>query len=306
VTNLHEAIGIFIASIRNTETARAYSQALTHFEKIAPAELSQVNETLLMPFADSMTNVSNATKDIKLSAVISFFSFLILTRRSETVSLDRARMIAKRLRGRQASRISNYPIAELQKLVDYARGGLRLPPRGTPRQALVMLRDRALILVLASTGLRRAEAASLKLSDVDFALAQAVIIGKGDKEAVVYFSPDALQAIRDYIEARPNKQPGSPLFMRHDKGQGAGPDEHITTQAIAHVIHTRAREALGYDHPDITPHALRHFFVTRIWSQSHDLMLAKELARHDSVTATQRYTHIADDQKRDAHRRIFA
>jgi integrase/recombinase XerC len=302
---LHEAIGIFIATIANPETARAYSQALARFEKIAPAELSQVDETLLMPFADSMPDLASASKDLKMSAVISFFAFLVYTKRSDSVSLDRARMIKKKLGGRAAIRISNYPMKELQSIVDYARDNLSLPRIGNAWQTLIALRDRALILTLATTGLRRAEAARMKLSDVDFEQGQAVIIGKGNKQAVIYFTPETLQAVRDYIAARPNQDAGSPLFMRHDKAKGADPDKHITPQAVAHVIHQRAREVLGYDHPKITPHSLRHYFVSKIWSQSHDLMLAKELARHDSVLTTQRYTHIDDDQLKSAHRRVF-
>jgi site-specific recombinase XerD len=143
------------------------------------------------------------------------------------------------------------------------------------------------------------------LGDVDLEAGLAVIIGKGDKQAVVYFGPDALAALQDYIEARLNKGLDSPLFMRHDKAKNAGPNEHITTQTIRDVVSERAREALGYDHPKITPHALRHYFVTSIWKNTHDLMLAKELARHESVVTTQRYTHVEQDQLRDAHRRVF-
>jgi integrase/recombinase XerC len=301
---LHETIGIFIASIGNPETSRAYSQSLHQFEQVAPAELSQVDETLLMPFADSLEKLSNASKDLRLSAVISFFAFLIYTKRTDGISLDRARMIKKKLAGYQATRISNYPMAELQQLIDYAQDKLRLEQR-IPWLTLLALRDRALILTLAQTGLRRAEAASLKLSDVDFVQGQAIVIGKGNKQAVVYFGPDALAAVRDYIEARPNKDAGSPLFMRHDKAKGPDPDKHITPQAIAHVIHQRAGEVLGYDHPQITPHSLRHYFVTRVWQKTGDLVLAKELARHGNVQTTMRYTHVSNDQLKSAHRRVF-
>src|SRR5688572_14211664 len=143
--DLREAIGIFIASITNPETSRAYSQALTRFEEVAPAELARVDETLLMPFADAMSDKATGTRDLYLSAVISFFAFLIYTKRSDSVSLDRARMIKKKLRGRQAERISNYPMKELQALIDYAKDNLRLERIGNPWQSLLALRDRALI-----------------------------------------------------------------------------------------------------------------------------------------------------------------
>jgi integrase/recombinase XerC len=302
--DLHETIGIFIASIQNPETSKAYRQALTQFEQIAPVDLSRVDETLLMPFADSMEHLAFATRDLKLTAVISFFSFLIYSRRSEAPNLDRARLIKKKLGGRRSSPISNYPMKELQILIDYARDNLRREQR-IPWLTLLALRDRALILTLAETGLRRAEAARMKLSDVDFEARQAVIIGKGRKQAVIYFGPESLAALREYIAARPNKDGSAPLFMRHDKAKGADRNKHISTQTIRNVVRDRAFEALGFHHPKMAPHALRHYFVTSVWRKTHDLMLAKELARHEAVITTQRYVHLDDDQLKSAHKSVF-
>jgi integrase/recombinase XerC len=303
--SLHEAIGGFVATLKNAETNRCYRKALAQFEKLAPQELALVDETLLFAFDGALAGRSDATKDAYLSAVISFFRFVIYTKQSKSINLEIARMIKKNLRGRVPVRISNYPMAELQQLIDYARDNLSLPRIGNPWQSLLALRDRALILVLAQTGLRRAEAARLKVSDVDLEAGQAVVIGKGNKQAVIYFGPDALQAVRDYIEARPGKGPDLPLFQRHDKAKGPNPDKHITPQAIANVINMRAREVLGYDHPAIHAHSLRHYFVTTIWQKTGDPVLAKELARHESIQTTMRYTHASDGQLRNAHRRVF-
>ncbi|MDQ3004157.1 MAG: tyrosine-type recombinase/integrase, partial [Chloroflexota bacterium] len=60
----------------------------------------------------------------------------------------------------------------------------------------------------------------------------------------------------------------------------------------------------GYDH-DIHAHSLRHYFITNIWAKTGDAALAKELARHESIQTTMRYTHISDVAKKDAHARIF-
>jgi len=296
--NLHEAIGAFVTTIPNPSTARVYRDALFNFEQIAPSELARVDETYLLPYADTMSGKAIASKQLYLQAVISFFAFLIYTRQSECVNLDRAKLIKQKLIGRN-TRISNYNMQDLQTLIDYARG-LNGRARGTC--GMENLRDRALILTLAQTGLRKSEAVSLKLSDCDLHAGQAVVIGKGNKQAVVYFGPDSLAAVREYIAARRDKSLSSPLFMREGRGGLTRDTDHLNSTSVNKLVNRRAREVLGHG---IAVHALRHYFVTSVWRETHDLMLAKELARHASVLTTQRYTHVSDDQLRDAHRRVF-
>lgn len=304
---LHSAIGGFIATIRNPRTAKTYSSALAQFEQIAPVELAGVDETLLVPFADAMDGRSIASIQLYLSAVISFFAFLIYTRQGAPVSLDRARLVKQKLIGRNPKRISSYNMQDLQVLVDYARGLNRQPThdkQGRFRGCSVLenLRDRALILTLAETGLRKSEAVSLKLSDVDLEAGQAIVIGKGDKQAVVYFGPGSLEAVKEYIAARRDRSPGSPLFMREGRGGLTSDTDHLDGTSVNGLVNRRAREVLGHG---IAVHALRHYFVTKVWRETHDLMLAKELARHESVLTTQRYTHLENDELRGAHARIF-
>jgi site-specific recombinase XerD len=305
--DLHSAIGAFIATIRNPQTAKAYARALAHFEQTAPSELSRVDETSLPPFANTLTGLSAASIQLYLNGVISFFAFLVVTKQSETVSLDRARLVKRKLIGRPPKRISNYPMQELQTLVDYAKGLNRQPSyddRGRFRGCCVLedLRDRALILTLAETGLRKSEATGLKLSDVDLQAGQAVVIGKGDKQAVVYFGPDSLGALREYIAARRDKSAVSPLFMREGRGGLRSDTNHLDKTSVNAIVNRRAREVLGHG---MAVHALRHYFVTSVWRKTGDLVLAQGLARHESIETTRRYTHVSDDELRDAHRRVF-
>lgn len=296
MSNLHSAIGAFVATIRNPRTARAYSDALVRFEKIAPSELAAVDETLLAPFMKILDGYSIATKQLNLGAVIQFFAFLIYARMSDNVSLDRARLIKRKLIGRNPKRISNYNMRDVEALVTYAQ---------TLTASLLDLRDRALILTLAETGLRKSEAASLRLCDVSYDNEQAVVIGKGDKQAVVYFGECSQQAVTEYIEARPDKELGSPLFMRHGwKGSNDHRTGPLHGSSINKIIDRRALEVLGHG---IAVHALRHYFVTTVWQKTGgNLKLAQELARHESIAATERYAHVSNDVLRDAHRRVFA
>jgi integrase/recombinase XerC len=300
MSTLHSAIGAFVATIANPRTARAYSDALIGFEQIAPAELARVDETYLLPFMETLDGYSIATQQIKLSAVTSFFAFLVYAKISMSISLDRAKLIKQKLIGRTPKRISNYNMSDLQALVEYVKG---LDGRSRGTCGMENLRDKALILTLAETGLRKSEAVSLKLSDCDLQAGQAVVIGKGNKQAVVYFGPDSLSAVKEYIAARRDKSLSSPLFMREGRGGLVSDTDHLESTSVNAIVNRRAREVLG---KGIAVHALRHYFVTTVWQKTHDLVLAQGLARHESIETTRRYTHVSDNQLRDAHKRVFA
>ena len=174
------------------------------------------------------------------------------------------------------------------------------------------LRDRAFLLTLADTGLRVHEACDLRRGDVDRNEGRAVIIGKGDKQAVVRFSSRALRTLRDYLSARSQLDGASnrpltalPLFARHDKGAGKKV-KPISTATGRNIVKDRVRQALGDDAVGtITPHSFRHYFVTTVLRASGNLKLAQELARHSNIQVTQRYAHLSDDELDKGYYDIF-
>jgi site-specific recombinase XerD len=174
------------------------------------------------------------------------------------------------------------------------------------------LRDRAFLLVLADTGLRVHEACEMQRGDLDWAEGRAVIIGKGDRQAVIRFSQRSMSAIRDYLSARASldgtagRPLGSlPLFARHDKGAGKK-TKPITTTTGRNIVAQRVREALGEAAEGrITPHSLRHYFVTMVLLASGNLKLAQELARHQNIAVTQRYAHLSNDELDQGYHEIF-
>jgi site-specific recombinase XerD len=129
----------------------------------------------------------------------------------------------------------------------------------------------------------------------------AIIVGKGNKQAVVRFSKRAIQAIKNYLAARTHLDgassrslTSSPLFARHDKGAGKK-IKPITTTTGRNIVHQRVKEVLGDETAEIiTPHSFRHYFVTTVLLASGNLKLAQELARHRNISVTQRYAHLSD------------
>jgi integrase len=175
------------------------------------------------------------------------------------------------------------------------------------------LRDRAFLITLADTGLRVHEACGLRRGDLDWNEGKAMIVGKGDREAIVRFSSRSLLSVKDYLNARAILDGSSgralsslPIFARHDKGAGKKV-KPITTTTGRNIVAQRVRECLGKDAVgSITPHSFRHFFVTTILRGSGgNLKLAQELARHKSITVTTRYAHLVDDELDKGYFEVF-
>jgi integrase len=156
---------------------------------------------------------------------------------------------------------------------------------------------------LADTGLRVHEACGLRRGDIDWNEGKAMIIGKGNQQAVVRFSTRATDALMDYLKIR-GKIDGKtkvalsalPLFARHDKGAGEK-IKPLTTTTGRNIVSHRVRQILGEEAVGtITPHSFRHYFVTRVLRSSGNLKLAQELARHKNIAVTQRYAHLSNDE----------
>ncbi len=177
---------------------------------------------------------------------------------------------------------------------------------------LINLRDRAFLFILADTGLRVHEACALRRGDVDWNEGRALIIGKGNQQAVVRFSRRSLGTLKDYLSARAGLDGSTgrtlaslPLFARHDRGAGKK-IKPITTTTGRNIVTRRVCEALGDDAAgSITPHSFRHYFVTVVLRASGNLKLAQELARHKSISVTQRYAHLSDDELDKGYYDVF-
>lgn len=167
----------------------------------------------------------------------------------------------------------------------------REAPKKDP--TIVGYRDRALIELLFSTGLRVSELATLLIEQVNLAREEFTVLGKGRKHRVVFLSEDARKAVKVYLARRQDVSPY--LFVRHDRaksGQGAvGP---LTPRSIQRIVDRYARES-GITKP-VTPHTLRHTYATDLLRNGADIRSVQALLGHESITTTQVYTHITDKE----------
>jgi site-specific recombinase XerD len=164
-------------------------------------------------------------------------------------------------------------------------------PMKAPGSDVMRLRDRAALELLWSTGLRVSELCSLKLADINFNRNEFSVEGKGSKYRVVFFTEDAKNWLKKYLDARKDLSPM--LFVSHDRARG-GRDSMagLTPRTVQRLVEHYAQIA-GIT-KRISPHTLRHSFATDLLMNGADLRSVQTLLGHASVTTTQIYTHITD------------
>ena len=171
---------------------------------------------------------------------------------------------------------------------------LAAPPAADP----LGLRDRAILEVLYSAGLRVSELAGLNLSDMDFDGATLRVRGKGRRERIAPLGSFAIRAIKKWLALRKvsSREPAreSPVFLNKS-------GRRLTTRSIGRLLEKHLRTS-GLDRRT-TPHTLRHSFATHLLDRGADIRSVQELLGHKSLVTTQIYTHVSTAGLRAAYDR---
>jgi len=161
-------------------------------------------------------------------------------------------------------------------------------------------RDKAILEVLFSTGLRVSELVKLDRDKVDLERREFGIVGKGGRARVVFLSRRAAGWLEEYLKARSDRF--KPLFIRHKgKVDPTTPDEkmRLTTRSVQRMI-KKYGEKMKLP-VSVTPHVLRHSFATDLLMAGADLRSVQEMLGHKNVSTTQIYTHVTHKHLRDIH-----
>jgi integrase/recombinase XerC len=158
------------------------------------------------------------------------------------------------------------------------------------------LRDRAILEVLYSTGVRAAELAGLRLRNVDLPGGTLTVLGKRKKERMTYLGDPATDALHAYIKARAAL--GQPSHDRVFVNARGGP---LTTRSVQRIVDKYVMKALP-DRRGVSPHTLRHTFATHLLNAGADLRVIQELLGHASLTSTQIYTHVGIDRLKEIYK----
>jgi len=161
------------------------------------------------------------------------------------------------------------------------------------------LRDRAILELFFSTGLRLSELSSLD-RDLDISKEEFSVRGKGEKVRVVFLSPQSKESIKKYLSAR--KDMDQPLFTQVSRNKGEKSETRLTPRSIERIVKQYAIKA-GIS-KKVTPHVIRHSFATDLLGNGADIRSVQMMLGHANIATTQIYTHVTDKQLRDVHKKF--
>jgi len=278
-------INRFLESIdRSPRTIFTYRNGLAQFIKVV-GEDAELNTETYIKFLITLQNKSSSTQRVYRTAVLKFYAFCKVGNWTEL------KEATEHYTGKSGKRIVNFNRETVEKVIEYC---------ASLSGDLDALRDRAFVLTLVDTGLRISEACSLKRCDLDWMEQQAIIIDKVGKQAVVRISNRSIDALKTYLHARSVVEPNSrkplgsqPLFARHDI-RASKQIRPITAGGMWKAIKSRIEEA-GVARSAVRIHDFRHYFVTMTYLAKRDLKLSQILARHESISTTNRYAHFGTE-----------
>ncbi|MFA6272412.1 MAG: site-specific tyrosine recombinase/integron integrase [Patescibacteria group bacterium] len=172
-------------------------------------------------------------------------------------------------------------------------------PMQVEEPAIIKKRDKAILELFFSTGLRVSELANLRKDQINLKKDEFTIRGKGEKLRIVFLSDASKYWINQYLSAR--KDVSMNLFVRHDRAASLTEStDAITPRSLQRLIKKYAKAA-GIT-KNVTPHTLRHSFATDLLMNGADIRSVQAMLGHASITTTQIYTHITNQQLRDVHK----
>ncbi len=225
----------------------------------------------------------NRTVNRKLSAIRGFYSFL---EQEEKINTNPFKMVKNLKIEKMLPRYFEYhELQELFSSIDISTS--------------LGLRDRTILEVLYTTGIRVGELIKIKVGDIDFSDLNIKIFGKGNKERYVYFDDICKSYLEKYIETSRetlNKLKVEELFLNH---LGSG----LTERGITFILNRIIKQTSLQKH--ISPHMLRHTFATELLNQGCDLTSVQQLLGHASLKTTQVYTHVSLAQLQQVYQQSF-
>ncbi len=287
---------------RSVHTVTNYDRYLTRFLEYAKVkEANDLSETMVREYRlwlnrQPGTKVGRQHDTLKRKTqnyyLIALRAFLKYLRKRGIESLNPERIELAKVPERSLDLISP---AELDRLM-----------RGPDVNTLTGLRDKAMLELLFSTGLRVSELCALSQEDVDLSRDEFSVRGKGDKVRVVFLSDTARDAIRAYLKER--KDFDDAMFIQYGKNakqtEVKNKDLRLTTRSVQRIVKKYATIA-GITRK-VTPHVMRHSFATDLLSNGADLRSVQALLGHAHIGTTQVYTHVTDKHLRDIHKKFHS
>lgn len=316
---IQQAINKWLGSVgaaRSHNTYKTYRRAARFFSHtlkkrrtpISKTPVSKLDHRAIVGLCDDLKRLAPASERLYLQAILKFYKYLAAEEMAN-VNIEKVRLQIEMHSRRAGERMIQFDLKAVETLLERIED---LKPAAKNPQRLIDLRDKAFLLTLPATGARVSEAIGLKRGDINWKKKQAVIIGKGNKQAAIIFDDLSLKAIKTYLDTRAPLDGNTgvpllslPLFARHDPGSGKKVNA-ISITTGENIVKRRVRQLLSDEETArITPHVFRHYFVTLFYRATKDLKQAAEQARHSNIQTTSRYAHLEDSEKVDLHSRVM-
>lgn len=297
MSNLNELIEQFLEYLeieknRSAQTVRNYNFYLKRFAKWASDVLpSAITQEKIRQYRLWLNRLKDKTgKELK--------------KNTQNYHLIALRAFLKYLAKRDIKTLSAEKI-ELSKtperVVDFLEGSdlerLLEAPTTIDLPDIIKKRDKAILELLFSTGLRVSELANLKKEQVNLKKDEFTVRGKGDKPRVVFLSSQAKYWLKQYLDVRNDLSPY--LFISHDRAHQKS-EMPLTPRSVERLVKKYSKVA-GIT-KKVTPHTLRHSYATDLMMNGADIRSVQAMLGHSSITTTQIYTHITNQQLRDVHK----
>lgn len=283
---------------RAVKTVENYDRYLTrYFAQMNIKKVKDITEQNVREFrmwlnrqpGSGRDSMKRRTQNYYMIALRAFLKFL---RKRDIDALTPEKIELAKLPERHLDLITGAELDRLMKapMTAYAK-------EENENKKLSYLRDNAILELLFSTGLRVSELCALN-SDIDLSRDEMSVRGKGEKVRVVFISPAAKEAVREYLKQRKDMEEA--LFV-----EGRPNKLHrITPRDVQR--HVKRYVAIAGITSVVTPHTLRHAFATDLLNNGADIRSVQQLLGHSSITTTQIYTHVTDKHLREVHQKFHS
>ena len=269
-------------------TCRCYRKDLEGFEDflkssgmyLNPAGDVQIEKVDRMAIRKYMSFLHRKNKKSsiarKISTLRSFFKYLI---REQVIPSNPAKSVSSPKVEKTLP--TTLTVDEAFRLMESPKS---IPEKSSEMSKQNGVRDRAILELLYSSGLRVSELVGLNLNQLDSDLGIVRVMGKGRKERIVPVGVKAIDALKAYLEGRGGLTGDGPIFINHTGGR-------LTARTVGRLIKKYARHSGIFR--KVSPHSLRHTFATHLLDAGADIREIQEMLGHSSLSTTQRYTHVS-------------
>ncbi len=238
---------------------------------------------------DNGETLSTITQNYHLIALRGFLGYLA---KRDITSLSPEKIELPKTVRKQVTFLTNDEVVSILKSI---------PDDGSVQN----LRDKAIIELLFSSGLRVSELAGLNRDHINTKRREFMVRGKGQKDRPIFITEVAAQHIDNYLQLRTDSLP--PLFLNYSKNNNAstsGDFRRLTSRSIQRIVQRYARLAGITKH--VTPHTMRHSYATDLLMNGADIRSVQTMLGHSDISTTQVYTHVTDQHLRDTYEQFHS